>query len=173
MFFRAAQKLGAKRVVLHGLTTAYQSKLSDSEYFSRFAVLQQRAACYGVELIQENVNRFRSGDPAFIRKMTEEIHAHCAFVCDTKQARLCGISASEMTDAMGSSLKQIHISDHSGENSCLLPGKGCFDTEGFLRHLKLSGFDGELIIEVYRFSYGDQSELTDARVHLQAIIERL
>ncbi len=173
MYFRAAQRLGADKIILHGLNTDYAPTLSDSEYYRRFAVLQERAGRYGVSVLQENVSRFRSRDPAFIKRMAQEIPDSAAFVCDVKQAARIGTDPVEMAAAMGGRLRHVHISDYDENGVCVLPGQGVFDTEGFLRALYSSGYDGNIMIEVYRFSYKDVSELCAARDHLEELIGKI
>ncbi|MBQ3928619.1 MAG: sugar phosphate isomerase/epimerase [Clostridia bacterium] len=169
MYYRAAARLGAKKVVLHGLREDFHSALPVEEYFRRFAVLQQRAAEYGVTLLQENVNRFISNRIDFVRQMKEKIPQSAAFVCDIKQAHLGGIRPVDMVCAMGSSLKHIHINDFSADDRCVLPGCGVFDYKEFFDNVQKTGFDGDVMIEVYRFSYDKLSELRAAYDYLTAV----
>lgn len=162
MYFRTAQRLGAEKVVLHGLTTMYPSSLSDSEYFRRFEIMQKRAECYGVKLLQENVNLFRSNDINFIERMIAEIPESAGFVCDIKQAKRGGTEPADMIKTMGKYLRHIHINDFSKDNQCVLPGKGCFDFGKFFEEVRNTGYDGDVIIEVYRFSFGELEELKES-----------
>ena len=173
MYFRAAQRLGADKIILHGLNTDYAPTLSDSEYYRRFAVLQERAHKYGVTVLQENVSRFRSRDTNFIRRMAQEIPDPAAFVCDVKQAVRIGTDPKEMALAMASRLRHVHISDVGSQGECVLPGQGVFDTEGFLRCLYETGYNGNIMIEVYRFSYKDTAELCAAREYLDGLIGKI
>ena len=72
-YFRAARDLGASFVVLHGQRDYQNSSISEEEYIDRYAYLNRRAKTFGVTLAQENVNRFRSEDPAFIRRMRRRL----------------------------------------------------------------------------------------------------
>lgn len=172
-YFRAAAYLGADKVILHGLSTDYRSSLSDEEYFLRFDRMQRRAGSYGVTLLQENVSHFRSGSNAFLGKMLSRLPESASFVCDTKQALRSSTTPIETARAMGSGLRHVHISDISDKGECVLPGKGCSDIEGFIRYLIGSGYDGDVIIEVYRFSYGELQELCMAREYLEETIRRI
>lgn len=158
-YFHTAKRLGAGKVILHGLRSDCKSSLSDSTYFERFDILSQRAKQYGVELLQENVNLFRSNNPQFIRNMSKAIPDSAGFVLDIKQALKAGITPYKLTDAMGERLKHIHINDFSCDNQCVLPGKGCYDFERFFEYLNSIDYDGDIIIEVYRFSFDKVSEL--------------
>lgn len=158
-YFHTAKRLGADKVILHGLRSDFKSSLTDSTYFERFRILSQRAKQYGVELLQENVNLFRSNSPEFIKNMSKAIPDSAKFVFDIKQALKAEISPYEMIDAMGKRLRHIHINDFSSDNKCVLPGKGCFDFEGFFNCINSVGYDGDIIIEVYRFSFDKIPEL--------------
>ena len=170
MFFRSARLLGADKVILHGLSIQYRSTISDEEYFRRFSLLQERAGAYGVCLLQENVSRFRSRQPEFIRSMAEAVPEKAAFVCDVKQALRSEIDPCEMIRAMGTRLRHVHISDRDINGECVLPGRGCYDLKGLIDCLCSMGYDGDLIIEVYRFSYDDPRELCAAENKLKELI---
>ena len=173
MYFRTAKRLGAKFVILHGLNTAYRTTISDGEYFRRFAAIQERADKYGVTLLQENVSGFRSGSSDFISGMKAAADEKAAFVCDTKQSLRSGYSPIEMAKIMGDKLRHVHISGRNSDGTCVLPGKGCFDIEGFLSYLIGCGYSGDIIIEVYRFSYGGTDELLSSRKYLESLIDKL
>lgn len=158
-YFNTAKRLGADKVILHGLRSDFKSSLSDNTYFERFEILSQRAKQYGISLLQENVNLFRSNSPSFIQNMSEAIPDSAEFVFDIKQALKAGINPYEMINSMGKRLKHIHINDFSTNNECVLPGEGCFNFERFFRSLKDIDYDGDIIIEVYRFSFDKINEL--------------
>lgn len=167
MYFRAAQHLGASMVILHGLNTEYRSTISDQEYFRRFACLQERAQHYNVTLLQENVAKFRSKSSEFLQRMAEEIPESAAFVCDIKQALRCETDPVEIVWSMGSRLRHLHISDDSADHRCILPGQGCYDYRRLFDCLHELGYNGDLIIEVYRFSFRELSELVQSRRFLE------
>ncbi len=171
MYFRAAARLGAKMVVLHGQYSDYSASLDEREYFSRFDQLQQRAACYGVTLLQENVRNFRSKDPDFIRSMISAIPQSAAFVLDTKQALCSGSDPLTMAQAMGPYLKHIHISDNTADNRCVLPGQGSFNFLPLLTHLQNTGYSGDLITEVYRSGFDHTEELLQSQQYISRLIE--
>ncbi len=170
LFFRSAQRVGAKKVILHGMTTAYASSLPDEEYFRRFAILQKRAACYDVTLLQENVRLFRSSDPSFLERMRTAIPEQAAFVLDVKQALLSGFDPVTVAQAMGDRLRHIHISSVDENNRCVLPPFGRYDCRTLLTYLREQHYDGDLIIEVYRSSFREPEELVQARHYLEGLI---
>lgn len=169
-YFRTAKYIGANKVVLHGLTTVYKSSMTNSEYFTRFDILQNSAEKYNVSLLQENVNLFRSNNICFIKDMKTEIPLSAGFVCDVKQAVRGGISPFEMVQTMGSHLRHIHINDFDHDNNCVLPGKGCFDFNLFFDTIKNAGFDNDIIIEVYRSSFETLNELSDSYKFLKKFL---
>ena len=173
MFFRTAQKLSADKVILHGLITDYRSSLENEEYFRRFERLRDTARAYGTELLQENVAKFKSGDPLFISDMKNYFGEDIGFVCDTKQARRKGLSPVVFTDIMGTSLKHVHISGYTDGNECILPDESSAPaTESFVRHLIQTGYQGDIIIEVYRFSFENISQLAKTKKYLENIVKK-
>lgn len=173
MFYRAASRIGADKVVLHGLNTSYASSLSDKEYFRRYAFMQENARRYGVELLQENVNIFRSSSPEFISEMRSSLAGTASFVLDVKQALRAGVDPLKMADAMGGSLKHVHISDRSPDGLCVLPFSGVFDIEGFVSGLAERGYDGDLIIEVYRTGFDNIQQLRSSGIRLAEAADRI
>ena len=145
-YFRAARDLGASFVVLHGQRDYQNSSISE-----------------------ENVNRFRSEDPAFIRRMRRRLQDDCSFVFDIKQAVRAGQDPFEMCSAMGERLVHIHINDHTESEDCLLPGCGRMDYMRLLSMLRSFGYGGEVIIEVYRKNFTELQELEKARNFLNTL----
>ena len=173
MFFRTAKKLSADKVILHGLSTDYRSTLDNEDYFIRFKRIRDIARTYGTELLQENVAKFKSGDLMFIRDMKKFFGDDIGFVCDTKQARRKQISPVEFTDVMGSSLKHVHISGYTSDNECILPDERSAPyTEKFIKHLIQTGFNGDIIIEVYRSGFQNINELKNTKKYLEDIIRK-
>ena len=62
-------------------------------------------------------------------------------------------------------------SDHNAKNDCLPIGTGDFDLAALLRQVKSQGFDGGVILELYRDSYGEYEELSSAYQNICAAIE--
>lgn len=173
MFFRAAQQLGAKKLVLHGgrLEDAY--KLSDEEYCRRFALISQQAKKFGIRLLHENVRGHRACSPEFITKMKRLIPQYAAFVLDIKQAIRSGCKPIELVKAMGGSLEHIHINDNTPDSDCLLPGFGYFDFLEFFKAVKDTGYDGEAIIEVYRANFENENDIKNSLEYLCSILQKV
>lgn len=161
-YFRACNLLGADILVLHGRRSDKKS-ISDEEFFERYLRLFELGGEYGVTVAQENVNLYCSNSSGFIRKMRRTCGERCAFVFDVKQAVRGGTDPFELCAAMGERLCHVHINDNSKTSDCLLPGSGTMDYAGLLGLLKRFGFDGCLMIEVYRKSFGSLDELISAK----------
>ena len=162
-YFDAANLLGAKILVLHGQRAEKQSRISEQEYFEHYARLFALGQTFGITVAQENVNLFRSDDPGFISRMRKYLKDGCAFVLDIKQAVRAGKDPFEICDAMGESIVHVHLNDNCPESDCLLPGSGTMDFGLLMQKLQGFGYDGDLIIEVYRNSFSDLKELEKAK----------
>lgn len=170
-YLAAAAYLGGKYVVIHGQPAGHGS-LSDQGYWQRFGELYRLGQEEGAWPAQENVRRHRAADPAFLRGMRQYLGEDCAFVLDVKQCELSGFPLEETRVAMGNRLVHVHLSDHTGEESCLLPGKGSFDMVNLLKKLQAQGFSGTLVTEVYRRNFGEEQELQDSLFFTKNIFKK-
>lgn len=168
-YFEAANLLGAKLLVLHGQRIEKQGDLTAQSYFEHYHRLLETSRAFGVTTAQENVNLFRSSDPAFLRSMRTYLHNDCAFVLDIKQSVRAGFSPFETCAAMGEQLVHIHINDNKSGKTCLLPGCGEMDYTRLMQQLVKQGFTGDCIIEVYRASFHALSELVTARENMEKL----
>ena len=156
--FRAAQAAGADYVILHG--DRDPGALPAEQSIRRFERLYDLGQEYGVTLLQENVVRFRACRPEFVRAMRAQLGDKAQFVLDFKQCRRTGVPIPDMIDAMRGAIRHVHISDCTDTEDCLMPGAGQEDYPHLLRLLKDSGFDGTLVIELYRRNFDKISELS-------------
>lgn len=157
-YMEAAQMLGANILVLHGQRIGSGS-LTDMEYYERYHRLYKMGQEMGITVAQENVRQFRSSTTEFIRGMREYLSGECAFVLDVKQAHMSGIDPLDMLDAMGDRLCHLHLSDHTAEKSCLLPGEGNCDYSALYKRLCAQNYTGAVITEVYRNAITDDAAL--------------
>lgn len=167
-YFHAANLLGANLLVLHGDRRVSQKPRS--AYFDAFGELAGEGRAMGVTVAQENVPRCASYCPDFFRDMRQYL-PDARFVLDIKQAVRAGYTPGEMARAMGSGVVHLHVSDHNAKNDCLPIGTGDFDLAALLRQVKSQGFDGGVILELYRDSYGEYEELSSAYQNICAAIE--
>ena len=69
------------------------------------------------------------------------------------------VSVEDTARAMGNRLCHIHLSDHTAERPCLLPGEGDFDFEAFRSLLLELQYKGAVVTEVYRDNFSEPAEL--------------
>ena len=93
-FFEAAQFLGAKYCVIHG---DKKTVISEEEYFSRFYTMVECGKEFGISVVQENVNLFRSADPGFILRMKKALGKDAKFVLDVKPVSYTHLLIAEKT----------------------------------------------------------------------------
>ena len=168
--FRAAQLLGASYVVMHG--DKREGVLPVEESIACFEGVYDLGRTYGVTLLQENVVRFRAGDPAYIAAMRRQLGNKARFVFDIKQCLRSGHAPDEMLDAMGDALAHVHISDHDATHDCLMPGTGKVDYGAFFARLLRRGFCGSVMIELYRTNYEAETELVSGRQYLEDVLRK-
>lgn len=169
--FSAAQALGARYVVMHGDKAG--GVLPEEQSIARFEQIYDLGQAYGVTLLQENVVRFRSSDNAYLRAMRRQLGDKAGFVFDLKQCIRSGHAAREVIDAMGPALRHVHISDQDAAHDCLMPGQGTNDYTALFRTLSGYGFNGTVMLELYRANFGRIEELQDGRRVLEDAIRGL
>ncbi len=158
--FEAAARLGARYLVLHG--DRAQSQLSLEQSLERYERLYDLGMTYGVRVAQENVVRFRAESLDYIRAMRRHLGDKAAFVLDVKQTVRCGHTIEEVAEAMGDAIVHVHVSDHTAEQDCLLPGKGAFDYGRLRAILAARRYEGAVLLELYRRNFGEAAELGEA-----------
>lgn len=170
-YFERAAFLGADNVVFHG--DRKDSLFPIELYCERFDALSRAAKEEGVTLAQENVARCRSGTIKDIEEMKSCLGKNIRFVLDVKQALRAGENPLSMCDAMGENINCVHLSDHTAEHDCLIPGKGSFDIEKLISRLITYGFNGPLTIEVYRSNYHNYGELFESSRFLNNLLTKI
>ena len=70
---------------------------------------------------------------------------------------------------MQSDIKTVHLSDVTDSGKICLPGKGTYDFEGLFKRLKNVGFNGEMLIEVYKNDYKEISEISQSLDYLREL----
>ncbi|MBQ2815419.1 MAG: sugar phosphate isomerase/epimerase [Clostridia bacterium] len=165
--FDAGAVLQADYAIIHG--GRLTGKISDEVYFERFLTIYNRGIEVGVKLAQENVNQFRSSSPTFISHMKRYLGEKANFVLDVKQCVRSGVDIYQMADAMGDSLKHIHLSDHNNKLDCMLPLKGNFDFKSFLNYSDTIK-NATKMVEVYNNAYENFDEVINSTRQLEALI---
>lgn len=170
-YFRAAQVLGADKLVFHGDHFYNTKKPPMPEYAHRFYELAAAGREYGVTLCHENVSYCRLASPVAVAEIKPLLGRAAAFVLDTKQAQRFGASVLDMADAMGDAVRHVHISDFTSRDDCLPPGRGNFEFPPLMRRLKENGFTGDFVVELYRDGFDTLQDLLDGVAFLNTMIE--
>ena len=159
-YYEALATLEGRTVVLHGDSLA--GHITMEEYCERLLEMDDCAAGFGVCISHENVNRYRAATPDNVRQIRKLTNDRIRFTFDIKQSVRDGCGADAMYDAMRGRIINIHISDHNETDDCMMPGQGNFDFTTLFRKAEHDGYDGALLIEVYRNAYKDPRELIES-----------
>lgn len=170
-FFNAMNMLGADVFVFHGNKRLVP--VSEELYFERFYRLVRLGKEYGINVAQENVSRCQSANISFLSNLSKALGDDASFVLDIKQSVRADENPMEMLDALGKKIIHVHISDHGKKGDCLPVGAGEFEVETFLKKLEGLGFDGSVIIELYRCNFSDAALLADNYRLLESKIKKL
>lgn len=170
-YFEAMNTIGAGIFVLHGNMNV--TAVDEHLYFERFALLSEAAAGYGIILAQENVARCQSRSLSFLKNMSDYLGDTARFVLDVKQSLRSDEDPCEMARVLGSKIVHIHFSDHNDQHDCMMPGEGTFDIRSFLEIMHRSGYDGAVMLELYRSSFRDTEQLAEGCRYLESIINSI
>ena len=160
-----AASLGAKYIIMHGGKP--NGILTDEEYCERYMRLKEITRENGADILQENVVRYRAGEIEFLRSMRNILGEEAAFCIDIKQSLRCGYNPYDLIEEFYDNIKHYHISDHSISSDCLLPGDGGFDFKKLFTVLKVKGYDGSLMVEVYKDSYNSYEDIYNSFTNLE------
>lgn len=171
---RSAQLLKCRNYTFHGFVRAGGGRQVDDMGFigDRIAEAHAFTARYGVNLCLENTAAYAYNRPGFFR----EVKSRCPDlygVFDIKQARRSGYPYNMYLKDMSGAIAYVHLSDVDGNGNVCLPGKGVYDFEKILKELRDEGFDGNIIIEVYRGNYSGFEELKNSLDFVNEIIYKL
>lgn len=159
--------LGARFYTMHG--RARIKKGGDYDNFvkngKRLEELSDFARNYDIQICLENVAWSLCNRPEFYREIVKHAPSIGATL-DVKQARISGYDYRDYLNAMGERIKTVHLSDVDENGKIRLPGVGIFDFEELFKRLKDVGFNGDMIIEVYKNDYGAESEITQSLNYL-------
>lgn len=170
-YFYAAKRLESKFFVMHGLRKV--GGIDAKEYFKRFSYIYDALNENGITLLQENVVNFCSESPEFLLNMREYMGEKFKMVLDIKQARRAGIDPMEFTEKLSDAIVHIHISDYSSDKDCITPLKGDFNFEKLFSHMVKIGYNGDYIIELYRNSFEDESEIFYSKAQLSLMLKSI
>jgi sugar phosphate isomerase/epimerase len=170
---RSAQLLGCKNYTFHGFPRPLGMVRDD---YDRLAGNLSEAVNfmseYGVNLCLENVAWCTYNRPSFFAEMKKRIPNLCG-VFDIKQARRSGYPWQMYVTEMSDAIAYAHLSDVTDGGKMCLPGKGIYDFEEIIKRLKDTGFNGNLIIEVYGSDYESEEEIKQSFSYLSELVYKL
>lgn len=159
----AGKVLNAKNYTFHGGARIKRTPLVLD--FDRIgAITQQIINCckkYDMNLAYENVHWSYYNYVGFfkeLKKRTEGLKA----TLDIKQARQSGIDHELFLEEMGEDIVTVHLSDIDENGKMCLPGTGITDFNRLFCKLSDVGFDGALILEVYKNDYENIDQLLES-----------
>jgi len=170
-YFDAMNFLGAEKFILHG--NKPQNRFADEDYFERYERLYDLGKAFGVTVTQENVARCSGGNLDFLVKMKKALGDKAKFTLDVKQAVRTETSPYEFVKELGNSIVHVHLSDHNDKTDCGPVGSGNLDFERFLGELKNCGFDGDMVLELYRWGFSDEKELMANYSYIKDVSQKI
>lgn len=160
-YFEASAALGARFINLHG--SRGEKTIPDSEYAERLGTLIEKGKPFGVCVSHENVVHYSGETPQFMQYLRSQLGEDFRMTLDLKQARRSGIDPFEFVQKLGSSICHIHVSDYSKTKDCLAPHDGgLFNFKRFFSGMNTLGYSGSYIVELYRDSFKDGSEIKNS-----------
>lgn len=166
-YFYGMGLLGAKFLVLHG--AKIPGSIPDEQVFERFGVLADLAETNGVTLCQENVVRYRSESPEYMKAMRAYLGERFHMVLDIKQAWRTGVDPYLFAEEFAREIVHIHISDYTDAHDCVVPfAAGTrFDFPKFFSFMQKKGYRGDYMLELYADSFRRPDEIRFAREQLE------
>ena len=134
-----------------------------------FEELTAHCKARGVTLCLENVEWSTYNRVGVFSKIAAAV-PDLRGVLDIKQARISEYPYEEYLCEMGEKLTHVHISDVDERGKICLPGQGVFDFDALVKQLQDVGFNGALLIEVYKNDYTDVKELKVACDYVNEIL---
>ncbi len=170
----SANALGAPYYSFHGTSRVKKASRSGKNddfpsMIRGFEELTAHCSARGVTLCLENVEWSTYNRVGVFAKIAAAVPA-LRGVLDIKQARISGYPYEEYLCEMGEKLTHVHISDVDEQGKIRLPEQGVFDFERLIKQLQDVGFDGALLIEVYKNDYADVRELKTACDYVNEIL---
>ncbi len=158
-----AKQVGADYYTFHG--GARFKKTPFTIDYDRVGKITQdvidTCAKYGVGLAYENVHWGYYNYKGFFSELRNRTNGLKATL-DIKQARQSGLSYVDFIEDMGSDVVTVHLSDIDQAGKMCLPGKGITDFDDLFDRLKDVGFNGALLLEVYKSDFNEYQELFDS-----------
>lgn len=170
---RSAQLFGCKNYTFHGITRKGENQPSNFDLFAEsLASATEFCSRYGVRLCLENVFWSTYNRPGVFNEIKNRFDGLWG-VFDIKQARRSGYPYAMYIEEMAGRISHAHLSDVDANGKICLPGFGLYDFTEIIKRLKGTGFDGNILIEVYPEDYGDISELKASLEFLKETADKI
>ncbi len=166
-YFSMMNMLGAEIFVFHG--DRKQSTMEDHEYYERFAVLRDLGKTFGITVAQENVERCKSRSVSFLAEMCRYLDGNVRFVFDNKQALRSGVDPVSFVRRFGNQICHVHISDRTSECDCCAIEKDSAYVKETMDALREGGYNGGVIVELYRDLLKSDSEIFSSYENLKLL----
>lgn len=166
-----AEKFGAKYYTFHG--TARLKKLPFKIDYDRVGKITNDIMAitkkHNITLAYENVHWCYYNYIGFFSEIRKRVNGLKATL-DIKQARLSGIECAEYIKEMGNDIVTVHLSDIDENGKMCLPSpKGTTNYSELFSRLKDVGFDGAMLLEVYKDDYSEYSELFESLEYIKEL----
>ena len=171
---KAGEQVGAKYYTFHGGARFKKTPIVID--FDRVGKITQdiidKCAKHSISLAYENVHWGYYNYVGFfneLRKHTVGLKA----TLDVKQARQSSIFYGDLIDEMNTDLVTVHLSDVDESGKMCLPGKGITDFKDLFSRLRDVGFDGALILEVYKNDFNSYDELFESMNFVKELSQKI
>ncbi len=169
-----AEKLNAKYYTFHG--TARLKKLPihiDFDHVGKYINLAEDVCeKHGVQIAYENVHWCYYNYIGFFNELKKRVPRLKA-TFDVKQARLSNVDYKDYIKEMGSDIVTVHLSDIDENGKMCLPGKGITDYNDIFSRLKDVGFDGAMLLEVYKGDFIKEEELFSSLEYIKELKDKI
>ena len=171
---QVAEIIGADYYTFHG--GARFKKTPFKIDYDRVGEITQRiidvCATHKVRLAYENVHWGYYNYIGFfteLKKRTQGLKA----TLDIKQARQSDLTYKDFISEMGEDIVTVHLSDYREDGKMCMPGVGVTDFEDLFKRLKDVGFNGNMLLEVYKGDYQDYPELFRSLEYLNDLSQKI
>ena len=176
MVLRAGERLKADHYVMHGpvVLNGVAKNLQLERLAPIFDQLSDMAEDHGLHLTLENVSYSIMPTPEIGLAIHSLISRPLYHTLDVKQAIRAGVDPMAFADALGEYILAVHACDCdlSGQTPrYCLPPRGGYDFKKLIDALREKGFSGAVLLEAYSDMFRDKSELRDAYIALNRMIE--
>ena len=171
---QCAKEIGAKYYTFHGLARVKRTPyIIDFDRVGRITnEIMDVCSEYGVTLSYENVHWAYYNYIGFFRELKKR-SAGVKGVLDVKQARQSGIDCKDLIEEMGGDIVTCHLSDIDKTGKMCLPGRGVTDFEELFKRLCDKGFNGALLLEVYKNDFDTDEELFSSLEYITDLAEKV